>query len=158
MFSSSSPSAGQSSSPSMDGAFMSAQQLLDLVKNQEFICAVSKNPEIVLPLKLEVSFDQLIDIALRLEEADNEGDVEVVHAQQNVNNNMKRPIKFKCPIPNKKGRQETQVAKVPTSSRGQCYNCGSKDHYANGCPKLLFCRYCKSLGHLLSSCPKLPSK
>ena len=64
MVSSSSPSAGQSSSPSLDGAFMSAQQLLDLVKNQEFICALSKNPEMVLPLKLEVSFNQLVDVTL----------------------------------------------------------------------------------------------
>ena len=59
MVGSGNPSAGQSSSPSLDGAFMSAQQLLDLVKNQEFIYALSKNPEMVLPLKLEVSFNRL---------------------------------------------------------------------------------------------------
>jgi hypothetical protein len=32
-------SAIQSSSPSLDGLFISAQQLLDLVKNQKFISA-----------------------------------------------------------------------------------------------------------------------
>ena len=58
------PSAGQSSVTPQDGEFMSAQQLLDLVKNQEFIYALSKNPEMILPLKLEVPFNQLVDITL----------------------------------------------------------------------------------------------
>ena len=129
-----------------------------LKKNQRFVYGLNKNLKKPLLLKLEVSFDQLIDIALRLKEADNEGDVEVVRAQQNFNNNSKRPIKFKGSNSNKKGKQQTPVAKTPTSSRGRCYNCGSTDHHVRECPKPLFCRYCKGSGHLLSSCPKLPSK
>ena len=99
-------------------------------KNQRFVYGLNKNLKKQLLLKLEVSFDQLIDIALRLEEADNEGDVEVVRAKQNFNNNMKGPIKFKGPNPIKKGKQQTPLAKSPISSRGRCYNCGSTDHYA----------------------------
>ena len=121
---------------------------------------MNKNLKKALLLKLEVPFDYLVDITLRLEEADKESDVEVVGAKKNFNNNKKRQLnsKFKGPNPNKKEKQTTSVAKTPTSSRGECYNCGSKDHYANRCPKPLFCRYCKSSGHLLSSCPKLPNK
>ena len=65
-----------------------------------------------------------------------------------------------CPIlqSKKKGEQETLVAKTPISSRGQCYNCGSKDHYANKCPKSLRCRYRKSPGRHLPLCPKLQNK
>ena len=97
---------------------------------------MNKNLKKPLLLKLEVSFDHLVDIALRLEEADKESDVDVVGAKHNFNNNKKRPIKFK-PNPNKKGKQATSVAKTPTSSHGECYNCGSKDHYANKCLKPL---------------------
>src|SRR5574338_1664981 len=123
-----------------------------LKKNHRFVYGLNKNLKKPLLLKLEVSFDQLDDIALRLEEVDKESDVEV---KQNIN--KKSPFKFK-PNPNKKGKQATSVAKTPTSSRGEYYNCGSKDHYANKCPKPLTCRYCKSSGHTISSCPKLQSK
>ena len=68
-----------------------------------------------------------------------------------------RPFKFK-PNPNKKGKQTTSVENTPNSRRGECYNCGSKDHYANKCPKSISCRYCKSSGHTISLCPKLQSK
>ena len=79
-------------------------------------------------------------------------------AKPNFNNNKKRPIKFKGSYPNKKGKQAIPVAKASTPSSGQCYNCGSKDHYANKCSKPRACRYCKSPDHYLSSCPKLQGK
>ena len=151
MVSSSSPSAGQSSSPSLDGAFMSAQQLLDLVKNQEFICALSKNPEMVLPLKLEVSFNQLVDVTLLHGEV-GKGSV------CDIGTSKKRHIKFKSLNPNKRVKQTTFVAKTPIPNRGGCYNCNSMEHYANMCPKPHSCRYCKKPGHLLSACPKLLNK
>ena len=69
-----------------------------LKKNQRFVYGLNKNLKKPLLLKLEVTFDQLVDIALRLEEANKESDGEV---KQNIN--MKRPIKFKGPNPNKKG-------------------------------------------------------
>ena len=50
------------------------------------------------------------------------------------------------------------MAKTSSFGRGECYNCGSKDHYANKCPKSLSCRYCKVPGHVISSCPKLQGK
>ena len=43
-------------------------------KNQRFVYGLNKNLKKPLLLKLEVSFDQLVDIALRLEEADRESD------------------------------------------------------------------------------------
>ena len=129
-----------------------------LKKNQRFVYGLNRNLKKPLLLKLEVSFDQLIDIALRLEEADRESDVEVVGSKPSFNNNKKRPSKFKGPYPNKKGRQATPVEKTFSSTQGKCYNCGSKDHYANKCPKSLSCRYCKVPGHVISSCPKLQGK
>ena len=72
-------------------------------KNQRFVYGLNKNLKKPLLLKLEVSFDQLIDIALRLEEADKESDVEVMGAKPNFNN-KKRPSKFKGHYPNKKQR------------------------------------------------------
>src|SRR5574338_648092 len=88
-----------------------------LNKNQRFVYGLNKNLKNPLLLKLEVSFDQLVDIALRLEEADKDSDVE---AKPNIN--KKRPFKFK-PNSNKKGKQATPVANTPTSRRGECYNC-----------------------------------
>ena len=74
-----------------------------LKKNQRFVYGLNKNLKKPLLLKLEVSFDQLIDIALRLEEADREGDVEVVRAQQNFDNNLKTSLR----IVNPDGRSAT---------------------------------------------------
>ena len=88
---------------------------------------MNKDLKKALLLKLEVSFDQLVDIALRLEEADKESDVEVVGAKQNFNINKKSPINFKGPNPNKKGKQATSAAKTPNPNRGECYNCAAKD-------------------------------
>ena len=145
------PSAGQSSATPQDGVFMSAQQLLDLVKNQEFIYALSKNPEMVLPLKLEVSFNQLVDVTLLHGEV-GKGSV------CDIGTSKKRHIKFKSLNPNKRVKQTTFVAKTPIPNRGGCYNCNSMEHYANMCPKPHSCRYCKKPGHLLSACPKLLNK
>ena len=72
-------------------------------KDQRFVYGLNKNLKRSLLLTLEVSFDQLIDIALRLEEADRESDIEVVRAKQNFNNNMKRPIMFKGPNSYRRG-------------------------------------------------------
>ena len=145
------PSAGQSSATPQDGVFMSSQQLLDLVKNQEFIYALSKNPEMVLPLKLEVSFKQLVDVTLLPGEV-GKGSV------CDIGTSKKRHIKFKSLNPNKRVKQTTFVAKTPILNREGCYNCNSKEHYANMCPKPHSCRYCKKSGHLLSACPKLLNK
>lgn len=129
-----------------------------LKENQRFVYGLKKNLKKPLLLKLEVSFDQLIDIALRLEEADRESDVEVVGAKSNFNNNKKRPNKSKGPYPNKKGKQATPVAKTSASGSGQCYNCGFKDHYANKRSKPSAYRYCKSPDPYLSACSKLQNK
>ena len=151
MVSSGSPSAGQSSSPSLDGVFMSAQQLLDLAQNQRFICALDKDPEMVLPLKLEVPFDQLVDIMLQEKEADRGID-------SDIGISKKRRIKFKSPHPDKKVKQPIFGAKTPILNCGKCYNCGSRDDYAKECPEPLFCRYCKDSSHHISVCPILLSK
>ncbi len=98
-----------------------------LKKNQRFVYGLNKNLKKPLLLKLEVSFDQLVDIALRLEEADKESDVEVVGSKPNFNS-KKRPSKFKGPYPIKKGKQATSVAKTSSFGRGEC---------SNKCPKSL---------------------
>ena len=74
-------------------------------KNQRFVYGLNKNLKKPLLLKLEVSFDQLIDIALRLEEADRENDVEVVASRPNFNN-KKRPVNSKALIPIRKGSKQ----------------------------------------------------
>ena len=119
-----------------------------LKKNQRFVYGLNKNLKKPLLLKLEVAFDQLVDIALRLEEADRESDVEVEGAKPNFNN-KKRPNKFKGPYHNKKGKQATLAAKSPSPSGASCFNCGSGDHYANKCSKPKSCRYCKILDHYI---------
>ena len=124
-----------------------------LKKNQRFIYGLNKNLKKPLLLKLNVPFDELVDIALRLEEADRESASEV-----GTSNKRHSFIKFKSPNSSKKGKPTTSVATTSTPTRGMCYNCGSRDHYSNSCPQPLFCRYCKSSGHLLSSCPVRPSK
>lgn len=128
-----------------------------LKKNQRFVYGLNKNLKKPLLLKLEVPFDQLIDIALHLEEADRENDVEVVGSKPNFNN-RKRPNKFKGPYPSKKGKQATPAAKTFSSTEGKCFNCGSRDHFTNKCSKPRTCCYCKSPDHYLSSCPKLQNR
>src|SRR5574338_803815 len=83
-----------------------------LKKNHRFVYGLNKNLKKPLLLKLEVSFDQLVDIALRLEEADRESDVEVVGSKPNFNN-KKRPNRFKGPYPSKKGKSAPPAAKTP---------------------------------------------
>ena len=140
-----SPNTGQSSTSSLDGEFMTDQQFLDLVKNQRFISSLEKNPGMLLPLKLEESFVQLVDLTLQFEELD-------------LVNTKKRRIKFKSSHPAKRARYATSVAMTPNHIRGICYNCSSTDHHANKCPRPLSCRYCKGPGHLIPTCPKLQSK
>ena len=131
-----------------------------LKNNQRFVYGLNKNLKKSLLLKLEVSFDQLIDIALRLEKAYKESDVEVGSAKPNSNNNKKRHpfIRFESPNPSKRAKQETSIAKTPIPNRGECYNCGSKNHYINRCPRPISCRYCKSADHYISLCPKRQSR
>ena len=105
----------------------------------------------ILPLKLEVSFNQLVNVTLLYGEADKGID-------SDIGISKKWHIKFKSPYPNKKVKQETSVEKTPTSSREKCYNCGSRDDYAKECPEPLFCRYCKDTSHHISVCPILLSK
>ena len=140
-----SPNTGQSRTASLDGEFMTAQQFLDLVKNQRFISSLEKNPGMLLPLKLEGSFVQLVDLTLQFEELD-------------LVNTKKRRNKFKSSHPAKRAKYANSVSKTPNRNRGICYNCSSTDHYANKCPRPHFCRYCKSPGHLIPSCPKRSNK
>ena len=94
-------------------------------------------------VRLSAPFDELLDIALRLEEADRESDVGV--SKKNFNFNKKRQSGNKSKsYPNKRGKQAIPVASTSTPVTGACYNCGSKGHYASGCPKPLSCRYCKA--------------
>ena len=124
-----SPSTGQSSTTPLDGEYMSSQQLLDLLRNQRVIDVLEKNPTMILPLMLEFPFDQFITMTLR-------------HEEPNIESDNMRSVKSKSSHSNKRA----------------CYNCGSKDHYVNKCPRPNFCRYCKSPGHLIPSCPKRSNK
>ena len=139
------PNTGQSSTTPLDGEYMSSQQLLDILKNQRVIGVLEKNPTMILPLILELPYDQFIATALR-------------HEGPNIESDNMRSVKSKSSHPAKRTKYATSIAKTPTPKRGACFNCKSKDHYANECPRPLSCRYCKGLGHLIPTCPKLQSK
>ena len=136
---------GQSSTAPLDGEYMYSQQLLDLLRNQRVIDVLEKNPTMILPLMLELPFDQFIAMTLR-------------HEEPNIESDNMRSVKSKSSPPNKRTKYATSIAKTPTPKRGACFNCNSRGHYVIECPEPLFCRYCKRLGHSLSTCPLLKSK
>ena len=123
-------------------------------KNQRFVHGLNKTLKRSLLLKLEVPFDQLVDLALRLEETDrvNDGNVGSIKKKKQLDDEPQSSR------PTKKGKQATAVANTPTRGRGECHNFGAVGHYANDCRRPLFCRYCKDSGHHVYSCPILQKR
>lgn len=84
-------------------------------------------------------------------------DISATSSSANDNNNNKSSYDSNVKIrTNTKSDKTNRILrnKAINVSRGVCYICQSKDHYASNCPNVT-CTLCDRTGHKMSKCPRL---
>lgn len=107
-------------------------------------------------LRLELTFEKLVDAALQLEAIEKEKDSNDEGNVRGNPNKMKFFHKSRPFHPSKKKKHRGSFQSPATASAKpfSCFNCGAPDHPVRKCPKPKRCLYCKKERHLVSACPK----
>lgn len=110
-----------------------------LKKNQKFVYELKKNLKKALLLKLEVSFEKLVDTALRLNEEKKDNSDEAGGVKRSFSQKKHPFNKFMSFNSNKTPKKQGHDSKELSRITGECFNCGSKEHFIKDCPKPIIC-------------------